>query len=133
MVKYTKKEIYEFKNMTYIIYRIMNLINNKVYIGQTIKTFNGRYCGTKDMIAAERVLYSLERSSENSGKSNHLLNSLRKYGAENFKVDILKRGLTREELNYWEEFYIALYNCTDQRYGYNYKKVGIIMSVSMII
>lgn len=43
MVTYNEKEIYEFQNITHIIYRIMNLINNKVYIGQTIHTFNHRY------------------------------------------------------------------------------------------
>ena len=121
MVTYNEKEIYEFQNITHIIYRIMNLINNKVYIGQTIHTFNHRYGrGSKSGIGAERVLIHYE----NGDKNKHLYNSFKKYGVENFKVEILKRGLTIDELNYWEEFYIALYNSTDNRYGYNYKKGG---------
>lgn len=121
MVKYSEKEIYKLENTTYIIYRITNMVNNKIYIGQTIKTFNKRYGGTKDQLGAERVLYFYEHGGV---KNIHLLNSLGKYGTENFKVDILKEGLTREELNYWEELYIALFNSTDYRYGYNYKKGG---------
>lgn len=122
MVTYNKKEIYEFQNTTHIIYRIMNLINNKVYIGQTINTFNIRYGKNKKKgIGAERVLDVYEKSKD---KNKHLYNSLRKYGTDNFKVEILKKGLTIDELNYWEEFYIALYNSTDNRYGYNYKKGG---------
>lgn len=122
MVIYNEKEIYEFQNTTRIIYRIMNLINNKVYIGQTINTFNIRYGKNKKSgIGAERVLDAYE-GSEN--KNRHLYNSLRKYGTDNFKVEILKKGLTIDELNYWEELYIALYNSTDNRYGYNYKKGG---------
>lgn len=122
MVIYNEKEIYEFQNTTNIIYRIMNLINNKVYIGQTINTFNIRYGkNKKEGVAAERVLEVYEKSEQ---KNRHLYNSLKKYGTDNFKVEILKRGLTVDELNYWEEFYIALYNSTDNRYGYNYKKGG---------
>ena len=62
MVTYNKKEIYEFQNTTHIIYRIMNLTNNKVYIGQTINTFNIRY-GKKPTIAC--VIISNTRKAEN--------------------------------------------------------------------
>ena len=119
-MKYTQKELHDLENATHIIYRITNTLNNKVYIGQTIRTFNKRYEGRKGEIAIERVY----RDYVNNIPNKHLLNSINKYGFGVFKVDILKRGLTVEELNYWEELYIALYNSTDNRYGYNYKKGG---------
>lgn len=119
-MKYTDKEIYDFEHVDHIIYRITNTLNNKVYIGQTVNTFNIRYEGRKGEIAIERVY----RDYINNIPNKHLLNSMNLYGLDVFKVDILKRGLTIEELNYWEELYIALYNSTDNRYGYNYKKGG---------
>ena len=120
MITYTEKEIYDFGHVDHIIYRITNTLNNKVYIGQTIKTFNERYDAKNNEIAIERVY----RYYVNNTPNKHLFNSMNLYGLDVFKVDILKRGLTIEELNYWEEFYIALYNSTDNRYGYNYKKGG---------
>lgn len=119
-MNYTQKELYDLENVTHIIYRITNTLNNKVYIGQTTRTFNKRYDGKKDEIAIERVY----RDYINNIPNKHLLNSMNLYGLDVFKVDILKRNLTVEELNYWEELYIALYNSTDNRYGYNYKKGG---------
>ena len=122
MVKYTKKELYRLENEDHVIYRIINTKNNKVYIGQTILTFNKRYRGKKGEVGIQRV-YSHYNQPSNR-KNKHLVNSMSLYGLDVFKVDILKSGLTIEELNYWEEFYIALYNSTDNRYGYNYKKGG---------
>jgi hypothetical protein len=122
MVKYTKKELYRLENEDHVIYRIINTKNNKVYIGQTILTFNKRYRGKNGEVGIQRV-YSHYNQPSNR-KNKHLVNSMSLYGLDVFKVDILKSGLTIEELNYWEEFYIALYNSTDNRYGYNYKKGG---------
>lgn len=122
MVRYTKKELYKLENEDHVIYRIMNVKNNKVYIGQTILTFNKRYRGKKGEIGIQRV-YSHYNQNSNR-KNKHLVNSMNFHGLDAFKVDILKSGLTIDELNYWEEFYIALYNSTDNRYGYNYKKGG---------
>lgn len=117
---YTEKEILDLQTVTGVIYRITNLINNKVYIGQTIKTFNERYEGRKNEVGIERVYTHYKNNVYNK----HLLNSMNLYGLENFRVDILKRNLSVDELNYWEQLYIELYNSTDHRYGYNYQKGG---------
>lgn len=110
----------KFKKQKMIVYRVLNLINNKVYIGQTQRTFNERYTGGGS--GAERI-YKFYLS--NVDKVNqHLFASMKKYGIENFKVDIIKVCQTEEELNYWEEFFIALYNSADERYGYNVRLGG---------
>ena len=110
----------DLKNKAMIIYRIMNVVNNKVYIGQTSRTFYQRYTGGGDGVERVYNMYITEKKKANK----HLLNSFIKHGLHNFKVDIIRQCETIEELNYWEEFFIALYNSTDQRYGYNRKYGG---------
>ena len=44
---YSKNEIDGFKNQAMVIYKVTNLINNKVYIGQTTRTSNERYSGNR--------------------------------------------------------------------------------------
>ena len=107
MVKYTKKEIEALATKKRVIYMIHNKVNGKKYVGQTIKTFNGRYPGNG--IGAERVL----------GNTNeHLERSLLKYGVENFKVTLLETDIESiDELNKLEKYYIQKYNCLI--HGYN--------------
>lgn len=112
---YSKNEIDGFKNQAMVIYKVTNLINNKVYIGQTTRTFNERYSGKG--VGAERILYS-ERSN------GHLINSMCKYGVENFKVEIVEQCNTEEELNEREIYYINLYDSTNYKKGYNFCQGG---------
>ena len=112
---YNEDEINSFKNQTMIIYKVTNLINNKVYIGQTTRTFNERYSGKG--VGAERILYS-ERSN------SHLINSMCKYGVKNFKVEIIDQCNTEEELNKREMHYINLYDSTNYNKGYNFCQGG---------
>lgn len=85
-----------------IIYKIENKINNKVYIGQTVKTFNQRYRNDLAKYTHNEVL-----------RKDILL-----YGIENFEIikelDIAK---TKEELDEKEIYYINLYDSL--RNGYN--------------
>ena len=109
----------ETENM--IIYKVTNQVNGKVYIGQTQKTFNKRYCGKG--VGVERIA--------NSPKVNlHLASSIRKYGAENFVVEIIDRGLTVAELNEKEKFWIEHYDSTNNNKGYNVQFGGDNHSVS---
>lgn len=85
------------------IYKITNLVNNKVYIGQTRRDvstrirehINGAYHGTDFRIGAAIV----------------------KYGWDNFNVDILATAETIEDLNRLEHEYIQKYNSIEC--GYN--------------
>lgn len=80
------------------IYKIENLINHKVYIGQSIDI--------------ERRL----RGHKNKEHNSHLKRAFEKYGIENFSFEILKET---KDLDYWEIFLIQIYKATDKRYGYN--------------
>ena len=93
---YTEEELLDLATLTMIIYKITNLINGKVYIGQTIRTFNKWYNGAG--IGAERVLRYFEINKDNK-KNEHLNNALIKYGTNNFKVEIICKCNTIEELN----------------------------------
>ena len=84
------------------IYCYHNIINGKNYIGQSINLTGRR----KDFHTRKR--YS----------GNIFQNALDKYGKENFQYSILTH-CKREELNYWESFYIKRLKTTDRKYGYN--------------
>ena len=86
------------------IYKITNLKNNKIYIGQHKgEVFDKRYFG--------------------SGKIIKL--AFEKYGKENFKIEILEWCNSFEELNKKEEYYIEHYNSRNNDIGYNIRLGGI--------
>ena len=77
--------------------------SGKSYIGQTCQTLT-------------------ERSRlDGSGykKSVGFYNAIKRYGFNNFTKEILKNNLTSNEADYWEQYYIKLYNTMDKNYGYN--------------
>lgn len=90
-----------------LIYKITNIVNNKVYIGQTVRAFSVRIMEHKRL----------------RGKS-HLVNSIRKYGFENFKFEILELFTSLEDMNQSEIDYIKQYNSTDKKLGYNIEMGG---------
>lgn len=113
-VSYSPYEIEQLKTTKNIIYVITNMVNGKKYIGQTTRTFNQRYKGSG--IGAERVT-GCETNS-------HLASALNKYGAKNFKVDIIEVCGCAEELNEKEKYYIKYYETMDSTKGYNYCEGG---------
>jgi predicted GIY-YIG superfamily endonuclease len=87
------------------IYKIVNLINNKVYIGSSK---NIEYRITKHK-------YNLR---QNCHINKHLQSSYNKYGEENFKFEIVT--LTKESiLRKAEQIYINSYQSLNPKYGYN--------------
>ncbi len=83
------------------IYKITNLINDKVYIGQSVNIYSRWY--------QEKKL---------NGINAHLKSSFLKYGIENFSFEILEE-CQKEELDDKEKIYIKKYNSFDRDYGYN--------------
>lgn len=117
---YSKEELIDLASKTMIIYKITNLINGKMYIGQTINTFNKRYNGLGVGVERVKKYYEIKGNIRNE----HLYNAIIKYGVDNFKVEIVCQCSSIDELNEKEEYYINLYNTTDYNLGYNAQQGG---------
>lgn len=109
-----------------IIYKIENLVNGKVYIGQTTQDggFNKRYHFSGCDI--ERVYnYHLNKNKYNEGYNGYLLNSIKKYGFDTFKVaKIFDIAFSKEELDIKEQIWIRIYDSTNKEHGYNFDEGG---------
>lgn len=90
-----------------IIYKITNLINNKIYIGETIRNLNVRWNEHKSEALGGR-----------HGYTYHLHNAMRKYGIDNFIIEIID-NCPDEERFIVESKYIQLYDATNPNKGYN--------------
>lgn len=99
-----------------VIYCWTNLINGKVYIGQTTdkRGIMKRYADHKN--------YSENINSPNYNKP--LPSAIRKYGINNFKLEVIDVADTVEELNEKEMYYIEKYNSLVSGNGYNIREGG---------
>jgi group I intron endonuclease len=88
-----------------IIYRVINKINGKIYIGQTTKTLKYR---------AKRHLESAKRND-----GNRFQKALNKHGIENFEFEEIDSGNSSKELNYLEKYWVKFYNTLSFEMGYN--------------
>jgi len=100
---YPKKD----KQFSGYIYKITNIINNKIYIGQSTMAFSERIND-----------YKLHKCNE------YLINSFNKYGFENFKFEIIDTAEDINELNIKEIKYIQRYNSNNRDIGYNIELGG---------
>ncbi len=91
-----------------IVYIATNQINGKMYIGQTIGSLNKRITG--------------HTSNARTGSNYCFHRAIRKYGAENFKWEIIRICDSIESLNAYEQYYVLYYNSMDN--GYNLTSGG---------
>ena len=102
-----------------IIYKIENMNNHKVYIGQTThpRGFDGRY--DYKGVGIERVYnYSLSKARQGVDYNQHLFRSIEKYGFDAFMVDeVFDTANDKDELNEKERYYIEQFNSFKN--GYN--------------
>jgi hypothetical protein len=99
----------------YKLYEVVNLINHKTYVGITIQSLRRRY---------KHHTYSA------LAKIKHpLYNAMRKYGVENFTINLIradaKQGIELQEQEIAE---IARRNSTDRSKGYNLHTGGFAFS-----
>lgn len=94
----------------YYVYKITNSINNKVYVGRTIRSIEQRY---------KEHLQSLE-----NGDTRHLYSAMRKYGVNNFKIELIEECSTLDEMIEKEAYYCELLEAYTK--GYNMTTAGEI-------
>lgn len=82
-----------------VIYLITNKVNGKSYVGKTKQPLKQRF-------------------KQHSRTDSLIGKVIRKYGAENFSVEVLEECATPEQLNEREKFFIAALNCKVP-HGYN--------------
>lgn len=91
----------------YIIYLHKNKITKKVYIGQTKDTIERR-----------------ARGGSGYQGCSHFYKAIQEYGWENFEHFILEEGLTSAQADEREKYWIAVFDSTNPKKGYNIKTGG---------
>lgn len=89
------------------IYKITNLINNKVYIGQSVN-IHERW----------RVERSRPFQPGSCEYNTPLCRAIRKYGIDSFKFEVIEE-CSMAQLNERERYYIQYYHSADEQNGYN--------------
>ena len=97
------------------IYIITNILDKKVYIGQSV--------------FAKRRLSQHKSDLQRSNRSTpHMKLAVDKHGIENFRFEILCL-CDIDDLNFLEIFYIKKYNSTNREYGYNIENGGLLSRI----
>lgn len=86
------------------IYKITNIQNNKVYIGQSIRPIEDRF---------ERHI----NDALHNILDTHFARAIRKYGKDNFYIEEIDSATTQEELTEKEQYWIRYYDSV--KTGYN--------------
>lgn len=95
------------------IYKIINTINNKVYIGKSINI--------KRRFSQHLSALKIKSKDEN----RHLINAYHKYGKENFKIEIIEAiNFNSNELVFKERelYWIDYFDSTNRGKGYNLRR-----------
>ncbi|MDZ4170602.1 MAG: GIY-YIG nuclease family protein [Methanobacteriaceae archaeon] len=94
------------------VYKIENIINGKVYIGQTT---------TKPEKRERDHFYELRN---NNHRNSHLQNSFNFHGESNFKFSVICWFNSKDELNRAEIHYMDSYDAINRNKGYNIREGG---------
>ena len=86
------------------IYKITNKVNGKVYIGQSIRPIEQRF---------QRHI----NDAVNNILDTHFARAIRKYGKENFYIELVETCNNQTELNLREQYWIRKYDSINN--GYN--------------
>lgn len=87
------------------VYKITNLLNNKMYIGSSVNLVNRSTNHRKNL-------------KDNKHDNLHLQSSYNKYGGQNFLFEVIEY-CNREILIEREQYWIDFYKVTDPKNGYN--------------
>jgi hypothetical protein len=116
-------ELNEFDKVIGHIYKIINLVNNKHYIGQTRShRLNRKKYRSFGYVGRFKDHISEAKSTSKKNQCTFLNNAILKYGVENFKVELIIT-CNINELDYYEVKYISEYNSKYPN-GYNLTNGG---------
>lgn len=101
-------------NKTFVIYKITNNLNDKIYIGKTIQKLSTRIY---------QHVWDSKSNKDNSNNKFH--NAIRKYGENNFTVTIIDGALSDSELKEKEKFWIKSYDSTVNGYNTTFGGDGV--------
>lgn len=95
------------EDVSCVIYKFTNNVNNKVYIGKTKTSLR------------KRIIAHLSSSrSTNKSPKHYFQRALQKYGTINFNIDIIEH-CSESQLNDREIFWIKFYDSKNPNKGYN--------------
>jgi group I intron endonuclease len=80
------------------VYKILNRVNGKFYIGQTTRKI--------DVRMKEHI-----RKASSHGQNMPILRAINKYGADNFSISVIDECKSKEELDEQEKYWIGHLNC----------------------
>ena len=86
------------------IYKITNIQNNKIYIGQSIRPIEDRF-------------HRHINDALNNILDTHFARAIRKYGKDSFTIEEIDSANSQEELTQKEQYWIQYYNSVQE--GYN--------------
>ena len=86
------------------IYKITNKINGKVYIGQSIRPVEYRF-------------HRHINDAMHNILDTHFARAIRKYGPDQWQLEVIDCATTQDELNQKEKYWIRYYNSVEE--GYN--------------
>lgn len=101
---------------TGVVYKIVNLVNNKIYFGITKCSIKKRW--------REHIHHSGRVK-----KNGHLYRAMRKYGKDNFVINVYKTCYSDEQMYSAEKYFIKTNNTTDRTIGYNNSIGGELSSL----
>jgi group I intron endonuclease len=94
------------------VYLITNLYDGKVYVGQTIRSVEERW----------QAHIAVARKGDDS--SMHVVRAIRKYGPDNFTIEVLDTADSADSLNKKERQWISNYDSCNPDIGYNVLEGG---------
>lgn len=92
------------------VYKIINLVNNKLYIGSSSNLKDG---------FKDRIRTHIRLLNRKTHPNKHLQSAWIKYGSDNFKFEIIELINDKGKIIEREQFWIDFYRVTDPKIGYN--------------